>query len=66
MPPYVFLVLGIVSLTVGVVSTIAGESWARYGRVIYRAKEPTEFWGDVVACYLCGIGFIGYFLYKVY
>jgi hypothetical protein len=41
-----------ISLSVGVVSTCTGVTWARYGRVIYRAKEPTEFWRDVVVCYL--------------
>jgi len=64
-PPYIFLIFGIISLSVAVVSTCTGVSWARFGRVIYRAKEPNEFWWDVVTCYLGGVFFIGYFLYKV-
>jgi len=64
--PYFYLILGIISLIVGVVSTCTGVVWARFGRVIYRAKQPKEFWEDVVACYLIGLCFIGYFLYQVY
>jgi hypothetical protein len=63
--PYFYLILGIISLSVGVVSTCTGVVWARFGRVIYRAKQPKEFWEDVVACYLIGVCFIGYFLYQV-
>jgi len=65
-PPYIFLIFGGISLCIGVVSTCTGVSWARYGRVLYRAKEPRKFWEDVAACYLIGICFIGYFLYKLY
>ena len=65
-PPYIFLVLGVISLCVGVVSSFTGVTWARYGRVIYRAKEPRQFWEDVAACYVLGVCFIGYFLYRVY
>jgi hypothetical protein len=65
-PPYIFLILGIISLSVGVISTCTGVTWARYGRVIYRAQEPKQFWCDVAVCYLGGVWFIGYFLYKVY
>lgn len=64
--PYFYLILGIISLSVGVVSTFTGVAWARFGRVIYRAKQPKEFWEDVVACCLIGLCFIGYFLYQVY
>ena len=65
-PQYIFLILGVISLCVGMVSTCTGVAWARYGRVIYRAKEPRQFWEDVATCYLIGVCFIGYFLYKVY
>jgi hypothetical protein len=65
-PPYIFLILGVISLFMGVVSTCTGEAWARFGRVICRAKEPRQFWEDVATCYLIGVCFIAYFLYKVY
>jgi len=65
-PPYIFLILGVITLCVGVVSTCTGETWARYGRVIYRAEEPRQFWQAVATCYIGGVCFIGYFLYQVY
>jgi hypothetical protein len=65
-PPYIFLILGVISLCVGVVSTYTGVTWARYGRVIYRTKDPRRFWQDVATTYLIGVCFIGYFLYKFY
>ena len=65
-PPYIFLVLGVIFLFVGVVSTCTGVSWARFGRVIYRDKEPNEFWWDVGVSYLGGVFFIGVFIYRLY
>jgi hypothetical protein len=64
-PSYFFLILGLISLAVGVISTCTGVTWARFGRVIYRTKEPNEFWEDVVTCYVIGVCFIGYFSYKL-
>lgn len=64
--PYFYLIIGTISFSVGVVSTCTGVVWARFGRVIYRDKQPKEFWEDVVVSYLIGIGFIGYFLYRIY
>lgn len=61
-----YLILGVISLSVGVAATFTGVTWARFGRVIYRAKQPKEFWEDVIACYLIGVCFIGYFLFSVY
>ena len=61
-PPYIFLILGVISFFVGAVSTCTGVSWASYGRVVYRAKERKEFWRDVAMCYLAGALFIGIFL----
>jgi Mn2+/Fe2+ NRAMP family transporter len=64
--PYYYLVFGVLSCAVGVVSMCTGVTWARFGRVVYRAKQPREFWEDVITCYLIGVCFIGIFLYKVY
>lgn len=63
--PYFYLIIGVISLSMGVLSTCTGETWVRFGRVIDRDKHPKEFWEDVVACYLIGVCFCGYFLYKV-
>ncbi len=65
-PPYFFLILGIISFCIGLVSTCTGVTWARFGRVIHRDKEPKEFWEDVVATYVIGVFFVVYYFYKVY
>jgi hypothetical protein len=64
-PPYIFLILEIVLFFLGLVETCTGEAWTRLGRVTYRAKEPKQLW-RLIAMYLAGVCFIGYFLYKVY
>jgi len=65
--PYIFLIIGAISLCGGVISTSIGATLApRYGRVIYRAEEPSQFCGAVAMEYLIGVFFIGYFLYKVH
>jgi hypothetical protein len=64
-PPYIFLVLGILSISAAVVFTCTGRAWVRFNGWIYRAKEPRWFWYEVALYYLSGIFFIGYFLLKV-
>jgi hypothetical protein len=65
-PPYTLLIFGVISFCLGVIGTCTGGVWARFGRVVYRAKEPAEFWQLVALYYLGGVCFIGYFLYRFY
>jgi hypothetical protein len=65
-PPYIFLILGAISFFVGMISTFTGETWARFGHVVYRAKEPNEFWWIVAIYYVAAVYFIGYFFYIVF
>jgi hypothetical protein len=65
-PPYVFLILGILSISVAAVFTYTGKAWVRFNGWVYRSKEPGWFWWEVALYSLCGIWFVGYFLYKVY
>ena len=65
-PPYLWLILGIFFLFLGITGSCTGKVWARFGGFVYRAKEPWAFWGIILVDYLSGIFFIGYFLYKVY
>jgi hypothetical protein len=65
-PPYGLLIFGLMSLLLALVGTCTGEAWARFGRVVYRAKEPKQFWRLIAAYYLGGVCFVGYFLYTVY
>jgi hypothetical protein len=64
-PPYIFLILGIVSILAALVFACLGKVWVRFNGWVYRAKEPREFWGEVVAYFFVGVCFIGYFLSKV-
>jgi ABC-type microcin C transport system permease subunit YejE len=65
-PPYGILAFGVFSLLAAVVGTCTGQAWGRFGGVVHRAKRPKEFWLTIAMQYLGGVGFIGYYLYKVY
>jgi hypothetical protein len=64
-PPYIFLMLGTVSVLAAVVFTSTGKVWVRFNGWVYRTKEPRSFWGEVAAYFLVGLCFIGYFLYQI-
>jgi hypothetical protein len=64
-PPYVFLILGGLSISAAAVFTSTGKVWVRFNGWVYRAKEPRSFWGEVAAYFLVGVCFVGYFLYIV-
>ena len=64
--PYGLLMFGIFWLVLAVNGTCTAEAWARFGRIVYRAKEPKQFRQLVAAQYLGGVFFIGYYLYKVF
>lgn len=42
--PSTLLILGVISFLGAVISTCTGIPRVRYGRTIYRAEEPSEFW----------------------
>jgi hypothetical protein len=65
-PPYVFLILGVISIFAAAVFTCTGKVWVRFSGWVYRAKEPGWFWWEVALDYLIGVCFIGYFLYEIY
>ena len=62
-PPYIYLLLGVVSFSAGVVWTCTGKARSRFHGWVYRAQEPTEFRWLVAAYYVVGLLFIGAFLY---
>jgi hypothetical protein len=64
-PPYVFLVLGIMSSFAAAIFACTGKVWVRFNGWVYRAKEPRAFWGEVAAYLLVGLCFIGYFLFEI-
>jgi hypothetical protein len=64
-PPYIFLILGVSSISAAIVFTRKGKAWVRFQGWVYRAKEPKWFWWEIALYYLCGIGLIGYYLYLI-
>ena len=64
-PPYIFLILGVISISAAVVFTCTGRVWVRFNGWVYRTKEPRSFWGEVAAYFLVGLFFIGYFLFEI-
>jgi hypothetical protein len=65
-PPYIYLILGVISLSAAAVWTCTGKAWIRFHGWVYLAEEPNRFWLEVVTYYLIGAGFIGVFMYKAY
>lgn len=63
-PPYIFLILGDISISAAVIFTVYGKVWVRFNGWVYRDKQPGSFWGEVAIYYLGGIWFVGYFFYK--
>jgi hypothetical protein len=63
--PYVFLILGVLSISAAAVFTFVGKVWVRFNGWVYRAEEPRSFLGEVAAYFLVGIVFIGYFFYLI-
>lgn len=59
-PPYILLILGLASLFAAVVSVCTGKTYFR--GLVYRAKDPSEFWWIVTVYFLGGVLFIGIFL----
>jgi hypothetical protein len=64
LPPYSLLILGIISFSGAVVSTCIGKTWARTGRTIFRAKEPSTFWWVVAIYYGGALLFVGLYLHQ--
>jgi hypothetical protein len=65
-PPYLNLILGLISFSAAMVWTCTGKAWIRFHGWVYRAEEPNRFWLEVVAYYLIAAVFIGVFLHRVY
>jgi hypothetical protein len=44
--PYYYLIIGVISFSVAVVSTCTGKTYGRFAGWASRAKKPTEFGGQ--------------------
>ena len=58
-PPYGLLFFGRFLLFLAVAGTCTGEAFARFGRVVYRTKEPKQFWQLIAFGYLAGVCLVG-------
>jgi hypothetical protein len=47
---YIYLILGVIALSGAVVSTCTGKTF--YRGLVYRAKDPSEFWWLVTIYFL--------------
>jgi hypothetical protein len=63
-PSIGLLFFGIFIFILAVAGTCTGEAWARFGQVVYRAKNPKQFWWLVAGYYLSSVGLIGYYLWN--
>jgi uncharacterized membrane protein len=59
-PPYILLILGFALFFAAVVSACTGKTFFR--GLVYRAKDPSEFWSLVTIYFLGAILLIGLFL----
>ena len=60
-PPYILLILGFALIFAAVVSVGTGKTF--YRGLVYRTKDPSEFWWLVAISFLGGALFVGMFLY---
>jgi MFS family permease len=63
--PKGMLICGIFFLGLAVGGILSGEALERYGRVIYRAEEPKQFWQSIAADFIFGALFIWAYAFKV-
>jgi hypothetical protein len=64
--PYIFLIVGVITLSAAVASTWTGKTRVRFvPGWVYRAKDPNDFWWVVAIYYFSGVLFIVIFWYWV-
>jgi hypothetical protein len=59
---YIFLTFAAIFFGGGVVSTLTGTTLARFRGVVYRAKNPSDFWWTVATYYLLALFFVYMYL----
>lgn len=65
-PPYILLILGFALFFGAVVSMCTGRTLARFRGLVYRAKDPSEFWWLVAIYFLGAVLFIVLFFQEVH
>ena len=64
--PYLYLLFGVFFIFMAAGYTSQGKYWARFQGWVYRTEEPTRFCLHIAMWYLFGVGFIGYYFFKVF
>ena len=52
---YLWLIVGIVFVSLAIAGIYTKKTWGRFGEVVYRAKEPRAFWVIILIYYLIGL-----------
>jgi hypothetical protein len=65
-PPLGLLIFGMGVIFLAVVYTCIGKVSDHSFGWIERAKDPKGYWLALVVYYLFGLGFIGFYLYKIH
>ena len=65
-PPFIYLLLGSMLFCATVVWLCTGKVRTRFQGWVYRAEDPTQYWGGVAVYFLGSVYFIGFFLYRIY
>jgi hypothetical protein len=55
---------GAIFLLVAAIAVSVGKIPVRFGGVVDRSKNSSDFWWCVATCFLCGIFLIGSYLYE--
>jgi hypothetical protein len=65
-PKFIYLILGVIFLSLAVLSTFTGKTYSGRGGWAYRSKEPAQFWWAVAVLYISSVLFIGRYLGSVF
>ena len=65
-PEFPAVMIAVIFLAAAVVSTLTGKTISRSRGWVFRAKDPSDFWGCVAIYYVAAIVGIGIYLYGVY
>ena len=63
--PYGLLFLGGFCFVLAAAATFSGKAWARFHGLVYRTKQPKQFWEITGGLYLLGLFCLGFYFYLV-
>lgn len=63
---YIFLILGVASISATVVYIYMGKVWLCFPGWVYRAERPIRFWCYAATYYLIGFLLIAFYFLRVH